>query len=219
MKLFLDTADVKQIRLWSATGLIDGVTTNPTNMSAQASAPLEIIKELSSLLPDGLISVEVTEQEPQAVYEQAVRIAALAENIVVKIPCAVQYYAIINKLVQQEIPLNITLVFSVAQAVMMAKLGVDMVSPFVGRLDDSGVDGIQVLSDICTVYELYSYDTAVLAASIRSVQKFEQALMAGADAVTIPIQVLEGLTQHTLTDKGMLTFNQDWQKLGIRQFP
>ena len=219
MKLFIDTADDQLIQKWVATGLVDGVTTNPTTLSKQSAAPSTLIKNICALLPEGIVSVEITEQEPKAVYEQAVRIAAIAENVVVKIPCAVQYYPVIDQLVKREISINITLIFSVAQATMMAKLGVEMVSPFVGRLDDSGANGIQMLTDICTVYEIFSYDTAVLAASIRSVQKFEQALLAGADAVTVPVQVLEGMTQHILTDKGMQSFDEDWKKAGIRQFP
>lgn len=219
MELFLDTASIKEIAKWAELGIIDGVTTNPTHLSKEGGNPSEIIKKICELVPNGFISVEVTEETPEAVYDQARRIAALSENILVKVPCHIRYYATIAKLVREGVALNITLVFSSLQAMMMAKLGVDYVSPFVGRLQDSGGDGIGLLSEIKTMFDNYIFDTKILAASLRSVDAVKEALLIGVDAVTVPVEVCEQLTAHQLTDKGMQKFLDDWKKLGITQFP
>ena len=191
MKIFLDTADVHAIKKWAQTGLIDGVTTNPTHLSKAGGNPTEVVKEICALLPDGEISVEITESEPQAIYEQAREIAALAENILVKVPCDVRYYETINRLQQADIPLNITLVFSLAQGLMMSKLGVNYISPFVGRLDDIKANGTELLYELCAMRDEYDFDTGILAASIRDARHFHEAIMAGVDAVTVPINVLK----------------------------
>lgn len=219
MNLFLDTANIAAIRKVALTGLIDGVTTNPTHLSKEGGSPLAVIKQLCALLPDGEISVEVTETEPQKVFEQAREIAAIAENVVVKIPCAPEYYEIISKLVNEGVPLNITLVFSVSQALMLAKLGVVYISVFVGRLDDSGVDGLEVLATIREMLDEYDFDSMLLAASIRSVEHFEQAAVIGVDAVTITPELFEQAIQHELTVVGMQKFAADWQQLAIDKFP
>lgn len=219
MKLFLDTADVDAVRTWVHTGLIDGLTTNPTHLSAQQHNPTEIIQTLCSLLPHGQISVEVTEKEPQKVYEQAHKIAALSPNILVKIPCHADYYGVIKKLVQEKIRINITLVFSLAQALFMAKLNVEYVSPFIGRLDDNNIDGAALLYEMRTVFNTYKCTTKILAASLRHAQHVTDALLAGADALTLPVGLFEKIIQHPLTDRGMELFDRDWQKLQITQFP
>lgn len=219
MKLFLDTAHVAAIRHWAATGLIDGVTTNPTHVSKEGGSPLALIKQLCAIVPDGEVSVEVTETEPQKVYEQARQIAAIADNVVVKIPCAPEYYEVIRKLVEEEIPLNITLVFSVAQALMMAKLGVVYISVFVGRLEDNGVDGLEIVAAIREMLDEYDFESELLVASVRSVEHFEQAAILGADAITVSPEILEAATQHDLTRAGMHKFAEDWEKLGIDRFP
>lgn len=221
MKIFLDTANIDAIRKHLSTGLIDGITTNPTHLSKESGDIKKHILTICDLLPEGQISVEITEHEPQAVYAQAKKIAALAKNVVVKIPCHELYYSTIKKLVDENVPINITLVFSLAQAFMMSKLGVQMISPFLGRLDDNqgAGSGIQLLEHIRHMLDNNGFETELLAASIRSVSHFEQAILAGADIVTLPIDVLEKAMEHPLTDQGMAKFNVDWQKLGIKQFP
>jgi len=219
MKIFLDTANIDAIKHWAVMGIIDGVTTNPTHLSKEGADPVEQVKEICAIMLDGEVSVEVTEKEPDAVYKQAKEIAKLAKNVVVKVPCHTDYYVTIRKLIADGIPLNITLVFSLIQSLMMCKLGVRYISPFVGRLNDIGEDGALLLQEIRTMIDGYGYETQMLAASIRGVQDLHNAIMAGADVATVPVNVLEKATQHVLTDKGMAQFDADWQKLGIKQFP
>jgi transaldolase len=219
MKIFLDTAHIPSIKKWLDTGLIDGITTNPSNLSKEGADPRKTILEICALFPEGHVNVEVTHTAPADVYKQAKEIAALAENVIVKIPCHATYYPVINKLVHEEIPLNITLVFTLLQALMMSKLGVYYISPFVGRWDDIDVDGIETLENIKHMLDAYEFETEVLAASIRHVRHFHLAIQAGADVVTLPVEVLEQAMQSPLTDAGIAKFNADWQKLGIKQFP
>lgn len=221
MKIFLDTANIPAIKKVIATGLIDGVTTNPTHLSKESGDIKKHILEICALLPEGEISVEVTEHEPEAVYIQAKKIAALTENVVVKIPCHAAYYQVINRLVNEEVPLNITLVFSLTQALMMAKLGVQMISPFMGRLDalDGQGAGIQLVEQIRDMLDMNGFETELLAASIRSVEHFDQAILAGADSATLPVDIFEQSITHQLTAQGMAQFDADWKKLGISQFP
>src|SRR6266446_2609880 len=148
MKIFLDTAHSDSIKQWIPTGLIDGVTTNPTNLSKEGKNPLEQILAICDILPSGNISVEVVETEPEKIYLQARKLASLCENIVIKIPCHTTYYPVIRKLIDEGIPLNITLVFSLSQGLMMAKLGAQYISPFVGRLNDIGENGIELVQHL-----------------------------------------------------------------------
>ena len=219
MKLFLDTADVTLIKQWASTELIDGVTTNPTHLSKAGGSPRAVVQNICTILPQGDISVEVTESKPDMVYEQAKNIARLAKNVVVKIPCHKDYYSVIARLVDEGIRVNITLVFSVSQALCMFKLHVTYISPFVGRLDDAGADGMRVLQDMCNMRSWYGYESQILAASIRDVKKAEAALMAGVDALTVPPAVFDTMIQHSLTDAGMKQFATDWSKLDISTFP
>jgi transaldolase len=219
MKIFLDTANLKAIKEWKETGLIDGVTTNPTHLSTEGKDPVAQVKAIAKLLPKGAISVEVTEKKPEAVYKQAKAISKLAKNIVVKIPCHRDYYSVIAKLVKEGVKLNITLVFTVMQALMMAKLGVEYVSPFVGRWDDIDADGSDLLYTIRHMLDEYGFETQLLAASIRGVPHFHEAIMAGADVITVPIEILEKASHHVLTDQGIAKFDRDWKKLGVRKFP
>ena len=181
MKIFLDTADIAAIRPWVQTGIVDGITTNPTLLSKTQGDPKKTILEICSLLPNGDISVEVTAEEPQAVYKQAQQIAALHKQVVVKIPCHLSYYPIIKQLVAENVRINVTLVFTVIQALMMNKLGVTYISPFIGRWDDIDVDGIALLQEMCDLRDQYGFETEILAASIRSVRQLHDAIMAGAD--------------------------------------
>lgn len=219
MKVFLDTANIEFIKKWMPTGLIDGVTTNPTHLSKEGGDPLDQVLRICELVPDGDISVEVIEIEPEAVYEQAKKIAALAPNIVVKVPSHSNYLAVINRLVTDGIRINITLLFSVVQALMMAKLGVTYISTIVGRLDDIDGDGIRVLEDTVNMVELYDYQSEVLAASLRSVKHIHEVINTGAHAITIPPEIFEKALDHPMTAQGMKQFDTDWQKLGVKKFP
>lgn len=214
MKIFLDTADVSAIKRWADSGLIDGVTTNPTHLFKAGGDPKSVVMEICKLLPQGEISVEVTEEKPDAVYKQAKQIASLSDNILVKIPCHRDYYPVITKLAAEGVKLNITLVFSLVQGMFMAKLGVRYISPFVGRLDDCDIEGGVVLDELREMIDTYGYDTGILAASLRHVRHLHQAIMAGADAATVPAEVLEKASEHVLTDRGIALFNADWKKLG-----
>jgi len=219
MKIFLDTADLKAIETWKKTGLIDGVTTNPTHLSKAKGNPTKQVQAIAKLLPKGSISVEVTEKKPDAVYKQAKAIAKLSKNIVVKIPCHADYYEVIAQLLKDGVKLNITLVFSLVQALLMSKLGVQYISPFVGRLDDIDVEGVELLYNIRHMLDEYGYQTELLAASIRGVRHFHEAIMAGADVITVPVDILQKASGHLLTDQGIERFDTDWKKMGIRKFP
>lgn len=219
MKIFLDTAHIEDIKTWKKTGLIDGITTNPTLMAKEGKNPTTIAREICKLLPQGHISVEITEVEPNAVYKQAKAIAQLADNVWVKIPCHARYYELIQKLVKEGTKLNITLVFTVLQSLMMCKLGVYYISPFIGRWEDIDVDGMAYIGQMRQMIDFYGYETKILAASIRSVQNFHDAVMAGADAITMPVSVFEKSVTNPLTDQGIERFSKDWKKLGVRKFP
>jgi|SRR5579872_2416378 len=219
MKIFLDTADVSEIKKLAETGLIDGVTTNPTHLSKEGDDPTKLVKQICKLLPHGEISVEITKLDTQEVYKQAIAISKLSKNVLVKVPCYRDYYPVIAELVRKKVRVNVTLVFSVLQGLMMCKLGVRYISPFVGRLDDSKVDGAKVLYELRDMIDWYGFDTGILAASIRNGDRFKDAILAGADAVTVPVAVFDEATEHILTNKGMAKFSQDWKKLHIKRFP
>lgn len=219
MKIFLDTADIKAMKRWKETGLINGVTTNPTHLSKAGGDPRKKIVEICKLFPKGEISVEVTEKKPEAVYKQAKAIANIAKNILVKVPCHLDYFPVIKKLVDEKIRLNITLVFTLPQGLMMSKLGVRYISPFVGRWDDINIDGPSLLYQLRQMLDEYGYQTGLLAASLRHVRHFHESIMAGADVATLPISVLEKATTHLLTNQGIAKFDTDWAKLGVRKFP
>ncbi len=219
MKIFIDTANVEAIKKWEKTGIVDGVTSNPTLLSKEGGDPKKQVLEICKLMVGKDVSVEVTEKKPSDVYKQAKEIAQLADNVVVKIPCHLSYYPVIHRLVQEDIKLNITLVFTVIQGMMMCKLGVKYISPFVGRWDDIDVDGIAVLDEMRIMLDQYNYSTQLLAASLRNTRHVHDAIIAGADVGTIPVPVLEKITRHPLTDQGIMKFDADWQKMGIKQFP
>lgn len=217
MKLFLDTANVDVIKRLAATGLVDGVTTNPSLLSKEGNDPKKVILDICSLVHE--VSVEVTEKTPEAVYKQAKEIAALAKNIVVKIPCHKDYVEVISRLSHEGIKVNVTLIFTLAQALMMCKAGAYIISPFIGRLDDIDEEGVEVLYTIRHMLNAYRFQTLVLAASIRHVRHVHKAILASADIATVPAELFEKLIEHPLTDAGIKKFDDDWKKLGIRQFP
>lgn len=217
MKLFLDTANLAEIKRLSQTGLIDGVTTNPSLLSKEGSDPKKIITEICSLVHE--VSVEVTEKEPEAVYKQAKEIAALAKNIVVKIPCHKDYVEVVRRLSHEGAKVNVTLIFTMLQALMMCKAGAYIISPFIGRLDDIDEEGVELLYTIRHMLNAYRFPTLVLAASLRHVRHVHKAVLASADIATIPADLFDKMLAHPLTDAGMKKFDDDWKKLGIRQFP
>jgi len=220
MKIFLDTANIEDIKKWNKTGIIDGVTTNPTLLNKEAGDTKKLLADICKVMKHGDVSIEVTETAPAKVYKQAKEIAAIAKNVVVKIPCHLDYYEIIKKLVEEEVKLNITLVFTLIQSVCMCKLGVKYISPFVGRLDDIDSNGIELLEEIRIMLDEYAFlNTEIIAASIRHVKHFHDAIVSVADVVTVPVAVLEKAATHPLTDQGMKKFIDDWKKLGIKQFP
>jgi len=219
VKIFLDTANLEGIKKWVNTGLINGVTTNPTHLSKEKNDPKKQVLAICAELPDGEISVEITEKDPEAAYKQAHAIAALASNVVVKVPCHKDYYAVIHQLVKDGIKINVTLVFTLIQGMLMCKLGVRYISPFVGRLDDIDSNGIQVLYDLRDMIDQYQYKTEILAASLRHMQHVHDAITAGADVITISPTLFEQMMEHPLTDAGMAQFDDDWKKLDIKIFP
>lgn len=214
MNIFLDTADREMIKKWLPTGLIDGVTTNPSLLAKQGSNSKQVLLDICDMV-DGDVSVEVVEKEPNAVYKQAKEIAALAENVVVKIPFAMEYLPVIDRLSSEDVELNITLVFSTLQALMVAKLDVTYISPFIGRLDDIGATGVELIEDLIEMKDCYEdFDSEILAASIRTVDHWKQVALMGVDVVTLPPAILEKAMKHPLTDKGIIAFDSDWAALG-----
>jgi transaldolase len=212
MKIFLDTANRELIKKWLPTGLIDGVTTNPSLMSKEGSDTKAVLRDICDMV-QGPVSIEVIEKKPEAVYAQAKEIAKFAPNVVVKIPCLPEYMPVINRLVQEDVKLNITLVFSEIQALLVAKLGVAYISPFVGRLDDIGTEGPNLIDNLVIIKQNYEFSSEILAASIRTVYHWQRAAIAGVDVVTLPPAVLEQGMKHPLTDRGVELFDADWKKL------
>jgi transaldolase len=219
MKLFLDTADIALVKTWKDTGLIDGVTTNPSHLSKIQKNPTHIVRALCELLPEGDISVEVTEKEPTALYQQAHKIAAIAPNITVKIPCHRDYYEVIKQLVLEGVSINVTLVFTVMQAALMGKLGVRYVSPFIGRWDELGIDGSSLLGELRPIFDRYQFHTKILAASLRTLCQVRSALCAGVDVITVSEHILAKMTTHALTEQGIALFDIDWKQIHTDHFP
>jgi transaldolase len=220
MKLFLDTANVAMIEQWAERGLIDGVTTNPTLLSKEKGDPVSIIRQICSIMKAGEVSVEVTERDPAKVLAQARQIAQIAKNVVVKIPCHPDYCTVIESLLKEGIKINVTLVFSLLQGLMMCKLGAQYISPFIGRLDEVDEDGVHLIGDLRQMIDEYVFlNTKIIAASIRHVRHLHEVVLLGSDVATVPPVVLEQAFLHPLTDRGMEQFLEDWKKLGIRKFP
>ena len=211
MRIFLDTANIDQIRQAAKLGIISGVTTNPTLVSKEATADYEAaIKEICSII-SGPISAEVLVEGIEPMIEQARHISTWAPNIVIKIPATTDGLEVTSKLAKEGIKVNFTLCFSLNQALLGALAGATYVSPFVGRLDDIGHDGMQVVKDIVEVFKNYKLDTEVIAASIRHPQHCVAAAKAGAHIATIPYNVLMQMIRHPLTDIGVARFLSDWQ--------
>ncbi len=215
MKFYIDTADVDEIRDFSATGLLDGVTTNPSLVAKTGRNLFDILAEICQLVP-GPVSAEVTATETDDMLVEGRKLASLAPNITVKVPLTWDGLKACRALSQGGVSVNVTLCFSAAQAILAAKAGAGYVSPFVGRLDDIGEDGMKLIADIREIYDNYgdSLRTEILVASIRHPLHVVEAARLGADVATIPPKVLRQLVAHTLTDKGLATFLADWRKTG-----
>ena len=211
MKLFLDTANLQEIEQSMAWGVIDGVTTNPTLVAKEGGDFFALLREICRLVP-GPVSAEVIATETEAMIAEAEKLAAVAPQVVVKVPMTPAGLSAVAALKEQGIRCNVTLVFSFNQALLAAKAGAAYVSPFIGRLDDLAHDGVKLTADICTVFRHYDYPTEVIAASIRHPLHVLQAAQAGAHIATIPFKVLEQMFKHPLTDLGIERFLADWQK-------
>jgi transaldolase len=214
MKFFVDTADIGEIRELAETGLLDGVTTNPS-LIMKAGRPIrEVIKEICDAV-EGEVSAEVAATDFDGMMEEGKRLAAIAENVAVKVPLTWDGLKACRALRQLGHKVNVTLCFSAAQALLAAKAGATFISPFVGRLDDMGIDGMELIGEIRAIYDNYpALDTQILAASIRTPNHVKLAALAGADVATVPPAVLKALVKHPLTDKGLEQFLADWKKTG-----
>ena len=212
MKLFLDTANLDEIREIKQWGVLGGLTSNPTLIAREHSDIETHMKALCAEV-DGPVSLETTEETADAIYEQGLRLAQVAPNAVVKVAMTPGGISAGKRLADQGIPVNVTLTFSPAQAILAAEIGATYVSPFLGRLDDVGADGMYVLREICEIYEMQGYDTLVLAASLRHPMHVIEAAKAGADVATMPYSVFSQLVKHPLTDIGLERFLGDWKKL------
>jgi transaldolase len=213
MKFFVDTAEIKEIKELAATGLLDGVTTNPSLIAKSGRDFKEVIAEICKAV-EGPVSAEVTSLEADGMIEEGKKLAKIAKNVTVKVPLTLDGLKACRTLSQAGTMVNVTLCFSANQALLAAKSGATFISPFVGRLDDINIDGMEVIREIRQIYDNYDFTTEILAASIRSANHVKEAALAGADVATIPPAVLKGLTKHPLTDKGIESFMADWKKTG-----
>jgi transaldolase len=214
MKFFVDTADVAEIKELAATGLVDGVTTNPSLVAKTGGDFKEIVAEICAIVP-GPVSAEVAATDLAGMLKEGRALARIAGNVTVKVPLTWDGLKACRELTGHGITVNVTLCFSANQALLAAKAGATFVSPFVGRLDDAGQDGMELVREIRAVYDNYAdLKTLILAASIRTVMHVKQAAMIGADVATVPPAVLRALVHHPLTDKGLELFLTDWRKTG-----
>lgn len=215
MKIFLDTSNVEEIKEGVELGLVDGVTTNPTLAAKEAGKGKgfsEVIKEILAITP-GPVSVEVVATDYDNMMKQALKVSQLGSNAVVKIPMTLDGLKAIKSLKEKRIPVNCTLIFNPLQALLAAKSGAEYVSPFVGRLDDIGEDGMQVIDQIKTMFVNYGIGTKILVASIRNPVHVLRSAIIGADVVTLPFDVLKKLPSHPKTDEGLKRFLDDWKKV------
>jgi transaldolase len=212
MKIFLDTANIKSIRLYSEMGMVDGITTNPTLLSKESGDPEEIMKEIVKIV-QGPVSLEVISTETNQIIEEAYILKRYGSNVIIKVPMIPDGLKAVKKLKEEGIETNVTLVFSANQALLAAKAGASYVSPFIGRLDDVGNDGMNLIRDIKQIFKNYQYDTKLLVASIRHPIHVIESAKSGADVVTLPPDILGKMFLHPLTDKGLKTFISDWENL------
>ncbi|MDR6434097.1 fructose-6-phosphate aldolase [Brucella pseudogrignonensis] len=213
MKFFVDTADVKEIRELNDLGLVDGVTTNPSLILKSGRDILEVTKEICSFVK-GPVSAEVAGTEYEQIMKEAAVIAKIADNICIKLPLTLDGLKACKALTSDGHKTNVTLCFSANQALLAAKAGATLVSPFIGRIDDMGINGMELIAEIRTIFDNYDFRTEILAASVRTVNHVKEAALIGADVVTAPPATLKALVKHPLTDKGLETFLADWAKTG-----
>ncbi|MFW2365190.1 MAG: fructose-6-phosphate aldolase [Desulforhopalus sp.] len=211
MKFFIDTANIDEIKKGVEMGMVDGVTTNPSLVAKESKPFEEIVAEICQIV-DGPVSAEVVSLEAEGMLSEAKELAKISDNIVIKIPMIVEGLKAVKQLTAEGIKTNVTLVFSAAQALLAAKAGATFVSPFVGRLDDIGNPGMDLIGDIVTIYDNYGYQSEIIVASVRSPQHVMDAALIGADIATIPLKVINQLAKHPLTDIGMQQFLDDWEK-------
>jgi transaldolase len=213
MKFFIDTADVAEIRALNALGLVDGVTTNPSLIAKSGRDMSEAIKEICDVVA-GPVSAEVTATDFDGMMAEAKKLRAIASNVTIKVPLTEAGIQACKALSSDGTSVNVTLCFSAAQAILAAKAGAAFISPFVGRLDDIGQDGMSLIDEICEIYENYDFATEVLFASVRHTMHVVDAARMGAHVVTVPPAVLRQMFKHPLTDKGLQAFLDDWKKTG-----
>jgi len=211
MKFFIDTANIDEIKKANELGLLDGVTTNPSLVSKEGREFKDLIKEICDVV-DGPVSAEVVSTDAEGMITEARDLVKIADNIVVKIPLIKEGLKAVKVLSGEGIKTNVTLCFSAVQALMAAKAGADYISPFVGRLDDLGQSGMELIEQIVTIYEAYGYETEIIVASIRNPLHVLDAALMGADISTIPYKVMEQLIKHPLTNIGLENFLADWNK-------
>ncbi|MCR4397676.1 MAG: fructose-6-phosphate aldolase [Firmicutes bacterium] len=213
MRIFLDTANIEEIREAASWGVVAGVTTNPSLVAKEKTSDMrEVVRRIAGIV-SGPISAEVLSLEADAMTAEARDLAAVAPNVVIKIPMGVEGLKAVHRLTAEGVKTNVTLVFSANQALLAATAGATYVSPFIGRLDDISMDGMEVVRDIVTVFRNYGIKSQVIAASIRHSMHVLQAALAGADVATIPFAVLQQMTRHPLTDAGIKKFLEDWAKI------
>lgn len=213
MQLFLDTTDIGLLKELTSTGLVDGVTTNPSLIAKSGRPMLEVIAEICDLV-EGPVSAEVAATDVEGMLAEGAKLAGVAPNVVVKVPLTREGLIATSEFTVQGIQTNVTLCFSAAQALLAAKAGASYISPFIGRLDDYGAEGMGLIQEIRAIYDNYGFDTEILAASIRTPAHVTAAALAGADCATIPPGVFADLFKHPLTEKGLEQFMSDWAKTG-----
>ncbi len=214
MKFFVDTADVKEIEELNALGLLDGVTTNPSLILKSGGSIADVTRQICAIV-DGPVSAEVVATDYAQMMREAEVLAAIADNVCIKVPLTLDGLKACKAIrTGMNRHVNVTLCFSANQALLAAKAGATFISPFIGRIDDTGADGMDLIAEIRTIYDNYDFETEILAASVRTVNHVKQAALIGADVVTAPPATLRALVQHPLTDKGLQAFLADWAKTG-----
>lgn len=214
MKFFIDTANVEEIEQWNETGLIDGVTTNPSLIMKSGKKIEEVVKTICKIMQDRPVSAEVVATTSEEMIAEGKILAKIADNICIKLPTTMDGLTACHKLTQEGFQTNMTLCFSANQALLAAKAGATFISPFIGRLDDIGIEGMALIEEIRAIYDNYTFSTEILAASIRSVNHVKDCAIAGADVATLPADVLQKLAKHPLTDSGLKQFLDDWKQTG-----
>lgn len=211
MKFFIDSADIEEIKTANARGWVDGVTTNPSLVAKTGRGNAEVIRDICAVVK-GPVSAEVISLDAPGIFREGMELAKIADNVVVKVPMGEEGLVAVRRFAAERIKTNVTLVFSPVQALLVAKAGASLVSPFVGRLDDISQPGMELIQQMRQIFDNYDFDTEILVASVRSPTHVLESALIGADIVTCPFKVMQQLTTHPLTDKGIQLFMADWQK-------